>query len=246
MPVLARTAIWLALPSDSAEQIVSRVEAAPRVASASAASDAYATDGSRAAERTGRRSEACRRAEANGQLRRPSKSPPRRRRQPRRPPPCRSPCRSNRWTRPIPAGSAQLPAMPRQAQPRRFVPRLRRALQNRRPWPAPMPRTTKGADNAATAAIPTAKPAQDAGQPDRCRGANQPPRRSGGERRTSGAHGALRHHARQAGRSMAGCVGTVPGRANVQAASCASLVRDRLQGVSAGFVYRKFCATTAR
>jgi hypothetical protein len=237
---LAGTAIWLALPSDSAEQIVSRVEAAPRVASASAASA------------PAQQTEAAQPSEPVAEVK-PADGPK----------PTATAASVEIASSAPPSDSVSVPE-PMQIEPLdptdpRWISAtaghaaagatvaVRPEASQDASEPAPVASAyaddDESADNAATAAIPTAKPVQDAAQTDnavekpdtekKVASAGRPGRtaRSVTMRAKPDDHG--------------GVLGTVPGSANVQVVSCSSWCEIVYKG-KRGFVYRKFLRNNGR
>ena len=241
---LAGTAIWLALPSASAEQIVSRVEAAPRVASASAASTPV------------QQAEAERPSEPVAEVK-PVDGP--------KPTASAAPP-----TVEIASSSPQAdPSMASVPQPMQIEPldptdprwisataghaaaSATAAVRTEASQDAPEPVSVasayaeddESADNAATAAIPTAKPVQDAGQTDNAVEKPDTEKKVASPGRPGRTARSVTMRAKPDDRG--GVLGTVPGRADVQVVSCASWCEIVYKG-KRGFVYRKFLRNNGR
>lgn len=237
---LAGTAIWLALPSDTAEQIVSRVEAAPQVASAEAAST---------------QAQAAQPSEPVAQVK-PTDGP-----KPTAAPASAPEIASSAHLSDPSTASVPQPMQIEPLDP--TDPRWISATAGHAAATATVAVRTEAsqgdsapaavanayaeddgaADNAATAAIPAANPVQDAGQTD-----------NAAEKPAAEKKVAIAGRPGRTARSVTmrakpddhgGVLGTVPGRADVQVVSCASWCEIIYKG-KRGFVYRKFLRNNGR
>ena len=237
---LAGTAIWLALPSDSGEQIVSRVEAAPQVASADAAS-------------------------APAQPAQPSE-PVAEVKPVDGPKPTAAPASAVQITSSAPQSDPSTASVPQPMQIEPLDPTDPRwisataghaavsataAVRTEASQGASEPASVasayaeddESADNAATAAIPAAKPVQDAGQTDKALEKPATEKKVASAGRPGRTARSVTMRAKPDDRG--GVLGTVPGRADVQVVSCASWCEIVYKG-KRGFVFRKFLRNNGR
>jgi hypothetical protein len=234
---LAGTAIWFALPSDSAEQIVSRVEAAPRLASVSAASAPAQQSEAPQPVAEVKPADAPKPTAAAGAVEIASSTPP----------PDSASAPEAMQIEPLdPTDPRWISATAGHAAASATAPVRTEASQDASE-PASVASAyaedDESADNAATAAIPMAKPVQDAGQTDNAveKPATEKKVASAGRPGRTARSVTMRAKPDDHG----GVLGTVPGSADVQVVSCASWCEIVYKG-KRGFVYRKFLRNNGR
>ncbi|MFI0844978.1 SH3 domain-containing protein [Mesorhizobium sp. IMUNJ 23232] len=239
---MAGTAIWLALPSDSAEQIVSRVEAAPRVTPASAASmpaqQAETEQPSQPAAEV-KPVDGPKPTASTAAIEIASSAPPPASSTTSIPEPMQIEPLDPTDPRWISATAGHAAATATATVP----PAASSSASEPASVASAYAEDEEGADNAATAAIPAAKPAQDAGQPDKAVEQPAAEKKVASAGRPGRTARSVTMRAKPDDRG--GVLGTVPGRADVQVVSCASWCEIVYKG-KRGFVYRKFLRNNGR
>jgi hypothetical protein len=227
---LAGTAIWLALPSDTADQIVSPVQAAPRVASASAiAAPTSEPDPAPAANTIADLKPAAEQKPAPGAVMAAAEQPTPEAATPGDVEPLDQ--TDPRWTSAAAGHAARTAAAPSRAKP---------PEDDSKSVATAYAEDAGTADKASTAAIPAAKPAQDA---DKAAETPAPEEKVASAGRPGRTARAVTMRARPSSRG--GVLGTVPGSADVQVVSCDQWCEIVYKG-KRGFVYRSFLRNNGR
>jgi hypothetical protein len=223
---LAGTAIWLALPSDTTDQIVSPVQAAPRVASAVAA-PASQLDAAPAANTIADLKPAAEQKPAPSTAMAAADQPQPEAATPDDVEPLDQ--TDPRWT--STAKTAAAPA------------RAKASEGDGKPVATAYAEDDGTADKASTAAIPAAQPVPDADKTDQAAETPAAEEKVASAGRAGRTARAVTMRARPSSRG--GVLGTVPGSADVQVVSCDQWCEIVYKG-KRGFVYRSFLRNNGR